>query len=69
MARCIVCNKGTVSGNLRSHAETKNRRTWKPNLQKTPHRSRWEPQAGLCLHSLSEKRKSTESSVNPSPML
>lgn len=35
MARCIVCNKGTVSGNLRSHAENKNRRTWQPNLQKT----------------------------------
>jgi len=35
MSRCIVCNKGSVSGNLRSHAENKNRRTWKPNLQKT----------------------------------
>ncbi|NLM40725.1 MAG: 50S ribosomal protein L28 [Firmicutes bacterium] len=35
MARCIVCNKGTVTGNLRSHAENKNRRTWRPNLQKT----------------------------------
>ena len=32
--RCIVCNKGTVTGNLRSHAENKNRRTWKPNLQR-----------------------------------
>lgn len=32
--RCVVCNKGTASGNLRSHALNKNRRTWKPNLQK-----------------------------------
>jgi len=35
MARkCIVCNKGTVFGNNRSHALNKTRRTWKPNLQK-----------------------------------
>lgn len=32
--RCIVCDKGTATGNLRSHAENKSRRTWKPNLQK-----------------------------------
>lgn len=32
--RCVICDKGTVSGNKRSHAENKNRRTWKPNLQK-----------------------------------
>ena len=33
--RCIVCDRGSVSGNQRSHAENKTRRTWKPNLQKT----------------------------------
>ncbi|NMB20110.1 MAG: 50S ribosomal protein L28 [Firmicutes bacterium] len=32
--RCVICDKGTVFGNLRSHAENKNRRNWKPNLQK-----------------------------------
>ena len=32
--RCIICDKGTVTGNNRSHAENKTRRTWKPNLQK-----------------------------------
>jgi len=32
--RCIVCDKHTRTGNLRSHAENKTRRTWKPNLQK-----------------------------------
>lgn len=32
--RCIVCDKGTGSGNLRSHSLNKSRRTWKPNLQK-----------------------------------
>ncbi len=32
--RCVVCDKGTLFGNLRSHAENKNRRSWKPNLQK-----------------------------------
>ncbi|HHT91090.1 MAG: 50S ribosomal protein L28 [Bacillota bacterium] len=32
--RCVICDKGTVFGNLRSHAENKNRRDWKPNLQK-----------------------------------
>lgn len=32
--RCIVCDKGTVVGNKRSHSLIKTRRTWKPNLQK-----------------------------------
>ncbi|HBG02080.1 MAG TPA: 50S ribosomal protein L28 [Firmicutes bacterium] len=32
--RCVICDKGTIFGNLRSHAENKNRRNWKPNLQK-----------------------------------
>ncbi|NLL47905.1 MAG: 50S ribosomal protein L28 [Firmicutes bacterium] len=32
--RCVICDKGTLFGNLRSHAENKNRRNWKPNLQK-----------------------------------
>ncbi|NLM26145.1 MAG: 50S ribosomal protein L28 [Firmicutes bacterium] len=32
--RCIVCDKGTQTGNNRSHALNKTRRTWKPNLQK-----------------------------------
>ncbi len=32
--RCVVCDKRTETGNIRSHAENKARRTWKPNLQK-----------------------------------
>ncbi|NLJ74684.1 MAG: 50S ribosomal protein L28 [Firmicutes bacterium] len=32
--RCIICDRGTKMGNLRSHAENKSKRTWKPNLQK-----------------------------------
>ncbi len=32
--RCIVCDKHTQTGNQRSHAMNKTRRTWKPNLQK-----------------------------------
>ncbi|NLY11548.1 MAG: 50S ribosomal protein L28 [Firmicutes bacterium] len=32
--RCIVCDKHTKTGNSRSHAENKTRRTWRPNLQK-----------------------------------
>ncbi len=33
--RCIVCGKGTRTGNLRSRALNQTRRTWRPNLQKT----------------------------------
>lgn len=32
--RCVICDKHTRTGNQRSHAENKTRRTWKPNLQK-----------------------------------
>ena len=31
--RCYVCDKGVAYGNIRSHANNKTRRTWKPNLQ------------------------------------
>ena len=35
MARvCYVTGKRTTSGNNRSHAMNKSKRTWKPNLQK-----------------------------------
>lgn len=35
MARvCEVCNKGKVSGNLVSHSNRHNRRTWEPNLRR-----------------------------------
>lgn len=32
--RCIVCNKGTGTGNLVSHSHRKTRRVWRPNLQR-----------------------------------
>ena len=31
--RCFSCDKGVAYGNIRSHANNKTRRTWKPNLQ------------------------------------
>lgn len=31
--RCYSCDKGVAYGNIRSHANNKTRRTWKPNLQ------------------------------------
>jgi large subunit ribosomal protein L28 len=35
MARvCVICNKGTVSGNSISHAHNVTKRKWLPNLQK-----------------------------------
>lgn len=35
MARvCEVCNKGVVSGNLVSHSNRHNKRTWGPNLRR-----------------------------------
>ena len=35
MARvCYVTGKRTTTGNKRSHAMNKSKRTWKPNLQK-----------------------------------
>lgn len=33
MAKCYITNKGTISGNNRSHALNATRRTWKVNLQ------------------------------------
>ena len=47
--RCIVCDKGTVFGNTRSHAMNKSRRTWKPNLQRVRVRIKGVPQrAYVC---------------------
>ncbi|NLV91256.1 MAG: 50S ribosomal protein L28 [Firmicutes bacterium] len=35
MARvCVVCNKGTRTGNAVSHSMRATKRTWRPNLQK-----------------------------------
>ncbi|MBO4384583.1 MAG: 50S ribosomal protein L28 [Clostridia bacterium] len=31
---CEVCGKGTMSGNLVSHAENKTRTSWAPNIQR-----------------------------------
>ena len=30
---CEVCKKGTMSGNLVSHANNKTKRSWAPNIQ------------------------------------
>ncbi|HHV93381.1 MAG TPA: 50S ribosomal protein L28 [Firmicutes bacterium] len=32
--RCVVCNKGTTTGNNVSHSNRKTRRRWLPNLQR-----------------------------------
>jgi len=32
--RCVICKKGPVSGNTRSHSNIKTKRRWLPNLQK-----------------------------------
>ncbi len=32
--RCVVCGKGTETGNAVSHSNIKTRRTWKANVQK-----------------------------------
>ncbi|NLA58473.1 MAG: 50S ribosomal protein L28 [Firmicutes bacterium] len=32
--RCVVCNKGTTTGNNVSHSNRKTRRRWVPNLQR-----------------------------------
>jgi len=34
MARCIICDKHTQTGNNVSHSERKTKRKWRPNLQK-----------------------------------
>ncbi|HHV97492.1 MAG TPA: 50S ribosomal protein L28 [Clostridiaceae bacterium] len=34
MARCYVCEKGTVFGNNVSHSVRRTPRTWKPNIRK-----------------------------------
>ena len=34
MAKCYITGKTTTTGNNRSHAMNKSKRTWKPNLQK-----------------------------------
>jgi hypothetical protein len=57
--RCIICDKGTVTGNNRSHAENKTRRTWKPNLQEDPGDGQGQPTPRLRVYHLLEKRKGT----------
>jgi large subunit ribosomal protein L28 len=32
--KCVVCGKGTTSGNAVSHSNIKTKRTWKSNIQK-----------------------------------
>jgi large subunit ribosomal protein L28 len=34
MARCAICNKGTVFGNNVSHSVRRTNRSWKPNIKK-----------------------------------
>lgn len=34
MARCDICGKGTVAGVTASHSNIKNKRVFKPNIQK-----------------------------------
>ncbi len=34
MAKCYVCDKGTVFGNAVSHSIRRTSRSWKPNLRK-----------------------------------
>jgi large subunit ribosomal protein L28 len=34
MAKCAICGKGPNFGNSVSHANNKNRKVWKPNVQR-----------------------------------
>ena len=34
MARCVICDKGTVFGNNVSHSVRRTNRVWKPNIKK-----------------------------------
>ena len=34
MAKCSICGKGPNFGNSVSHANNKNRKVWKPNVQR-----------------------------------
>jgi large subunit ribosomal protein L28 len=34
MAKCAICGKGPNFGNSVSHANNKNRKIWKPNVQR-----------------------------------
>ena len=34
MARCVICDKGTVFGNNVSHSVRRTNRAWKPNIKK-----------------------------------
>ncbi|NLJ80589.1 MAG: 50S ribosomal protein L28 [Firmicutes bacterium] len=51
--RCVICDKGSLAGNRRSRALNKNRRAWKPNLQKTRVLIKGSPQrAYVCTRCL-----------------
>ena len=65
--RCIVCDKGTVFGNTRSHAMNKTRRTWKPNLQRVRVRIKGFHNVLMSVLDASRAIKSSESS-NPLPL-
>ncbi|HOQ07333.1 MAG TPA: 50S ribosomal protein L28 [Clostridiales bacterium] len=34
MARCVICDKGTVFGHNVSHSVRRTNRAWKPNIKK-----------------------------------
>ncbi|NLH96948.1 MAG: 50S ribosomal protein L28 [Clostridiaceae bacterium] len=34
MARCVICDKGTVFGHNVSHSVRRTNRSWKPNIRK-----------------------------------
>jgi large subunit ribosomal protein L28 len=34
MAKCSVCDKGTIFGNARSHSMRRTNRSWKPNIKR-----------------------------------